>query len=395
MYQARPTITNNLNQQQLLQLMLLADRFAVRKVLSAAAAALVAVPADQFDWDTALQLLQLPWSCVLQPDFKAAHQLAVRRMIQKLGDLETVWASDALQQQLLALPFDVLQQLLQHEDTRVATENTVVFTIERWQRAQVAKQCRSPNDEQVQQLVHLVRMHHCTPYYAGTVMPHSSVVQQGIEHWALPLMRECCTPGSFDMLKLAQCAVLHQYPAWSAAARPKSEQQPVLMWQLPLTTLQSAVEQLFSSGRSARVGLSAVSVVQGQPMQIKALVTDTCNKAGTTDTPALHLGLYLRLLDLPTGAVRIVRAKFSMLARGGDSQHISKWTKTAMSSEKDDWGFTRLLCLGPHRSWQAVKAELKRQGLVHCGASAGDHDATQGHAQGCYLHIEVHVNELD
>jgi hypothetical protein len=120
MYQAQPTITDNLSQQQLLQLMLLADRFEVPKVLAAAAAALVAVPADQLDWDTALQLLQLPQSCGLQPDFKAVHQLALRRMNQQLGDLEAVWASDALQQQLLALPFDVLLQLLQHDDTCVA-----------------------------------------------------------------------------------------------------------------------------------------------------------------------------------------------------------------------------------------------------------------------------------
>jgi hypothetical protein len=392
MYQARPSITSNLSQQQLLQLMLLADRFAVRKVMAAAAAALVAVPADQLDWDTALQLLQLPWSCVLQPDFKAAHKMAVQRIIQQLGDLEKVWASEALQQLLLALPFDVLQQLLQHDETRVATENTVVFTIERWQRAQAATQCRPPPDEQVQQLVHLARMRHCTPYYAGTVMPHSSVVRQGIERWALPLMRECCIPGSFDWLKLAQCAVLRQYPAWSAAARPKSEQQPVLEWRLPLTTLQSAVEQLFSSGRAARVGLSAVSIVQGQPMQIKALVTDTCSKEGC-GTPALHMGVYLRLLDLPAGAVRIVKAKFSVLARGRNGQHVSKWTKTAMSSEKEDWGFTKLLCLGTQRSWQAVKADLRRQGLVHNSGSTGDGD--QGHTQGCHLHMQVHVDELD
>jgi hypothetical protein len=49
MYQAQPTIAGNLSQQQLLELMLLADRFEVPKVLAAAAAALVAVPADQLD----------------------------------------------------------------------------------------------------------------------------------------------------------------------------------------------------------------------------------------------------------------------------------------------------------------------------------------------------------
>jgi hypothetical protein len=267
--------------------MLPADRFGVPKVLAAAAAALVAVPADQLHWDTALQLLQLPQSCVLQPDFTAAHQLAVRRMIQQLGDLEKVWASDALQQQLLALPFDALLQLLQHSHTRVATENTVVFTIERWHRAHRAACSR----EQVQQLMQLVRMRHCTPYYAGTIMPHSNIVKRGIGRSALPLMRECCMPGGFEKMQSANCSVLRKFPAWSAARRPKSTLQPVLEWRLPLATLQSAVEQLFSSGRAARVGLSAVSIVQGQPMQIKALVTDTHNEEAT-DTRSMHHDVY-------------------------------------------------------------------------------------------------------
>jgi hypothetical protein len=298
-YQNQPTIADNLSQQQLLQLMMLADLFGVPKVLAAAAAALAAVlAAGQLDWDTALQLLQLPQSCVLQPDFRAvhepavsrmmqpdfraahepavsrmmhpdfraAHEPAVSRMMQQLGDLEKVWASDALQQLLLALPFDVLLQLLQHEDTRVATENTVVFTIQRWHSAQGAGQCCR---EQVQQLVCLVRMRHCTPYYAGTVMPHS-VVRQGTNRSALPLMRECCTPGGFDTLTTAECSVLQQYPAWSAAPRPKSEQQPVLEWRLLLGTLKTAVEQLSSSGRTIFVGVSAPSIVQGQPMQLRS-----------------------------------------------------------------------------------------------------------------------------
>jgi hypothetical protein len=248
--------------------MLLADGFGVPKVLAVAAAAVAAVPAVQLDWDTALQLLQLPRSCALQPDFKAAHQLALCRMIQQLGDLEKVWSSDALQQQLLALPFGALLQLLQHEDTRVATENTVVFTIERWQRAQGAGQGRR---EQVQQLVQLVRMRHCTPDYAGTIMPHSRVVRHSIERSAVPLMRECCMPGGYDKLDAGE--------------------------------------------------------------------------------------------------------------------HLSKRTEAVMSADLDDWGFTNLVCLGTERSWQAVKAELYSQELVHGGGYAG------AALQGCHLHSVV--KELD
>jgi hypothetical protein len=402
MYQAQPTITDNLSQQQVLQLMLLADRFEVPKVLAAAAAALVAVPPDQLGWDTALQLLQLPQSCVLQPDFKAAHQLALHCMMQQLGDLESVWASDALQQQLLALPYDVLRQLLAHHDTRVASENTVVFTIERWQRGQGARQphrlCRR---DQVQHLMQLVRMRYCTPCYAGTVMPHSSTVQQGIERSAIPLMRECCTQGGFEMLTSAKCSVLQQYAHWSAVPRPKSEQQPVLEWQLLLDDLKTAAEQLFSSSSSSAgsgstvVGFSATSIVQGQPMQTKAQLSNKYNKEGT-DTPALHLGLFLRLLELPAGAVRKVQARFSIMPARlvwGMAATSSHWFETAISAQKDDWGTHKMLCLGNERSWQAIEAELKRLDLVHGGGSAGS--ASQGQAQRGHLHVKVHVEELN
>jgi hypothetical protein len=244
--------------------------------------------------------------------------------------------------------------------------------------------------KQVQQLVQLVRMRHCTPYYAGTIMPHSGIVQKGIERSALPLMRECCTPDGFDMLEKVCCSALQTYPAWSAAPRPESEQQPVLEWRLPMDTLKTAVEQLVSSGRMAGVGVSAQSIVQGQPMQIVAEMADALNDAGT-DT-ALHLGLYLRLLELPAGAVRIVHEKFSIIALGGGA-HLSKLGKQGMSSEKPCRGFANFLCLGTERSWQTVKAELKREGLVHGVGSAGA--ASQGQMQSSYLHIKVHVSTLN
>jgi hypothetical protein len=311
-------------------------------------------------------------------------------MMQQLGDLEKVWASD-LQQLLLALPSDVLLQLLQHEETRVATENTVVFTIERWQAAQDAGQ------EQVQQLVQSVRMRHCTPYYAGTVMPRSSTVRQGVEREARPLMRECCTPEGCDVLASACCSVLEKYPAWSAPPRPKSEQQPVLEWRLPLSTLQSAVKQLFTNGGKVHVGYSAPSIVQGQPMQITAEVTDALKKEGiivSPDTPGLLLALYLRLLELPAGAVRVVRARFSVTLNDGmmgKTALLSEWTQGAMSSERSTWGFW-----GPtvrtERNWQAVEAVLKRGGpptKVHGVGSAAP--VSQGQAHSCHLHIQVQV----
>jgi hypothetical protein len=156
MYQAEPTITDSLSQAQLLQLMLLADCFGCPKVVAVATAAFSAVTVQRLEWDTALQLLCLPRSCAQQQEFKALQVTAVKRLQQQLGDLEQVWADDELQQQLLALPYEVLLQLLQV--TCVASENTVVYTIERW-----CAQFQDITPEQLQQLMSLVRMRHCTP----------------------------------------------------------------------------------------------------------------------------------------------------------------------------------------------------------------------------------------
>jgi hypothetical protein len=173
-YQKQPTIAEGLSHSQLLQLMLLADRFEVPKVQAVVAAAFSTVDPQQLEWDAALQLLDLPPSCAQQPEFKAVQQKAVQRLQQQLGDLEQVWADEQLQQRLLKLPFSALLQLLQHAETRVVTENTVVYTIQKWYNAQPAA---AQVVEQLQQLMHLVRVQHCTHYYASTVMPQSSLVQ--------------------------------------------------------------------------------------------------------------------------------------------------------------------------------------------------------------------------
>uniref|UniRef100_A0A383W8E4 BACK domain-containing protein n=1 Tax=Tetradesmus obliquus TaxID=3088 RepID=A0A383W8E4_TETOB len=393
MYQAQPTTTDGLSQLQLLQLMLLADHFDVPKVQAAVAAALSTVDVQQLDWDAAVQLLQLPPSCAQQPEFEAVRRLAVQRVQQQLGDLEEVWADPARQQLLLALPFEALRQLLQDDTTCVATENTVVYTIERWWGAQYAA---LQHAEHLRALMHLVRMRHCTQYFAGIVMQHSSLVQQSFERTALPLMRECCTLGGFARLQDAKCPVLQQCPAWVAEQRPASARQPVVEWRLPLASLQAPVEQLLSSGGIATVGFSDTCVVQGQPMRIKVEIkaVDTDDKAADTDrAPVLHIGAFLGLRDLPAGSMRLVAATISVLplkAAAPPSKTTGELTERLMSPERI-WGFPQLVPLGTQRSWQAVKAELYRMELVHGGASAA---AVPDQEHSSHLHIKVEVKQL-
>jgi hypothetical protein len=142
MYQRHVTVTSDLTQQQLLHLMLLADRYEVPRVMAATAAAFAqhATPPHQLEWSITLQLLDLPPSCAGQPAFEPVQQLAVARLQQVLGNLEEVWVKQhRLGALLVRLPFNGILQLLQHPRTRVSSENTVVYTIKRWYLAQLAR----------------------------------------------------------------------------------------------------------------------------------------------------------------------------------------------------------------------------------------------------------------
>jgi hypothetical protein len=202
-------------------------------MMEAAAAALVQLAAqpNHIEWDIVLQVLQLPESITQQQQFQHVLQLAADRLQEVLGDLEEVWWDQQSQpaELLKRLPFDCIVRLLSHPDTRVSSENTVVYTIERWFEAQrVLGQLEQPRLQQLQQLMALVHMRNCTSCYAGTVMQQSELVRRCFEVSELGLMREVCSPGGYERIEAARCPVLDRHPAWGAPQRPASNRQPVL-----------------------------------------------------------------------------------------------------------------------------------------------------------------------
>jgi hypothetical protein len=322
MYQRHVTVTADLTQQQLLHLMLLADRYEVPRVMAATAAAFAqhAAPPHHLEWSVVLQLLDLPPSCAGQPAFEPVQQLAVARLQQVLGDLEEVWAQQELGAQLMRLPFNGMLQLLQHPGTRVSSENTVVHSIRAWVVAQELHCREQPSNEQLQQLMHLVRVRHCTPHYARTIMAQMDLVRSCFTASELGLLREVCSPGGYALLSAAGCPALHNYPAWYAEQRPVSARRPVIEWALPLATLQAAVQQQLSSN-SRNLTLAGYDgttyVVQGQVMRMGAAVRDyesnsTSNSTAGSGARHLAIDLFAQLLHLPPDAVHIMSARFSV-----------------------------------------------------------------------------------
>jgi hypothetical protein len=106
------------------------------------------------------------------------YKAAAARVQQEFEDLEETWQQQHKQQMLLALPHGALLDLLKSDTLRVASENTVAYTIQAWaeyqqqqqqqrQRQQQgdgsqSEQQQYPSFEQLRQLALQIRMQHCS-----------------------------------------------------------------------------------------------------------------------------------------------------------------------------------------------------------------------------------------
>lgn len=217
-------LPEQLSQQELLQLLSLADSYKIDKVISAVVSKISSMPVDQLEWDTVLAVLQLP----AEPLYEPATAAAMSRMLQLLGDLDIVWglerpdqrsrlqekiprlqaaaervipmahkvdqlrtaerrvsqlshaviaaaASKTMQlhELLLQLPYEQLLLLLQSKELQVASEDTVHYTITRWMQQQ-----SRVSVGQCKQLLGLLRLECCSPTYLL-----SNVLQTG--SWVL------------------------------------------------------------------------------------------------------------------------------------------------------------------------------------------------------------------
>jgi hypothetical protein len=317
----------------------------------------------------------------------------MQKLQQQLGDLDEVWASDTLQQQLLALPYKVLKQLLQHEGTRVATENTVVYTIEQWYEAQ-----QEQKQWQLQQLMRLVRMWHCTPYYAATVLPQNRLVQLCFEPSELLLVPLVSSkPGMAQILQSAKCDAMEVYPAWSAEKRPTSANPPMVKWDLELSALQSSSQQQQQHIAGGPMGdywtlFSSLCVVRGQVMKLAAHI----GFGRVSHTCELQWGLCFE--GLPPNAVRTVSATTRMARSKAAAAPVVSFCSVHNCSCRgkaaclDEQLNKHFVVFGPQismdgaDSWEAVEAMLRQQGLVH--------PARQGGPARPHLQVSVEVHEL-
>eukprot|EP00878_Enallax_costatus_P018086 GHUV01019028.1.p1 GENE.GHUV01019028.1~~GHUV01019028.1.p1 ORF type:complete len:416 (+),score=156.88 GHUV01019028.1:497-1744(+) len=355
MYQKAPQLSD-LSQQQLIELLLLADRFGVPKVLTAVLELFKAVAVNELQWDTAVALLDLPDSCALQEEWKPVCDLAVSKLLQQLGDLEQVWSDKQLQEMLLALPHAALLQLLQHNSTKVDSEATVVYTIEKWWSKQ---QRPSHKVNQLQQLMQRVRMQHLSRMYIlTTLMKNSMVTPQCFSAAELGIASLCTTADSLQALQAADVEELSKYPAWTATKRPASGRQAI-EWKLPLADLKYAVKQHLANGGATQTVYSQHHTVQGHKARLQLDVTKSA--LARSDAYRTRLGLYMGITDLPAGGICLMTTRLLLKSTGEHAASVRSLVNTVCNGGY--WGgcFVNLGCLDCPAD---AEVALRQQGWV-------------------------------
>uniref|UniRef100_A0A383W8I4 BACK domain-containing protein n=1 Tax=Tetradesmus obliquus TaxID=3088 RepID=A0A383W8I4_TETOB len=375
MYAAQPDLST-CSQEQLLQLLLLADSYGVPKVIGAAAAAFDSIVSADLQWETVQARYALPPGCAELDACKPLFEAAGEKLQDELGDLELAWADASKQQLLLGLPQPALLQLLQDDNTCVASENTVFFTISQWcrQQQQPAQQQQQQQQQEAvamsakHDLLKLVRMQHCTGLYATAVVARTRLAQSLFS--AAEIAEACVLASAGKRSQVAQTLLEHspavaRFPAWKAAKRPASAMRQLdMQWQLPLQQLQEAVQQHLQHKLKMHYLLSTRHTWQGTCFMLKVEVT--------TDTaaPRTQLGLYIRMLDVPSGGVRSATYKLSIAAApgsqaGNTKPDIELGPLTYTWTNEKGRGNNKLVTFDALSNWQQAEAKLRQLGLVH------------------------------
>jgi hypothetical protein len=329
MYSAQPEQhLSSASQSQLLQLLLLADRYQAPRVFSKVIAALQDISLKDIAWSTVAGIYAFPAGCAEMTAFKPVFEMAANKVQTELGDLELVWQmvnhsrsnithaagqpsscsstpqggcglqcngslslqeqqlqlQQQRQQQLLGLPLPALKQLLQDPRTKVASENTVWYTVDRWCKHNAAKAARrkaaaatasakaartaagggsaQQYTAEVVELASLVRLPYCSASFLPMVISPSSLAAAAFtaEDLAVAALLQQ-QPKLHGELRAARHPVIVKFTAWQLGRRPQSSVKFLrLQWKLPLQQVCNLLGQQAASAVTNAAGSTSVHV---------------------------------------------------------------------------------------------------------------------------------------
>jgi hypothetical protein len=380
MYMDAPDLSH-LGLGELLALLALADSYCVPKAAAFAAEAVTrATAGGHLAWQDVAALLSLPGTCLHLPACHDIQQMAVEQLRQQLGDLEAVWLDSDKTQRFLSLPHAGLQHLLEGGATAVTSEDTAVYSVGRWLETHPG----TPQG-QVDALVQLLRLPHCTPnYLAGIVatpghwLHGSSVSKRDLALAAC--LATTCTETMYDEgrhqcdgpyyeegegcamdwppRQLPSSAWMQLHPAWSRCPRMISAITSLpLSWDVPL----SRVQQLHGKAQQERVHqlavCSEIRIWQGRSFALALGV----NTGGST----LEV-----MVQQPEGQLSAVEVEVSVVRSAQRSgtvrcgQHSGQWTR-CVDGSSGCVGLLKVVEHDPDTSWQQVQQLLTGLCYIH------------------------------
>ena len=164
------TIPAGIPQQDLLNIILLADKYDVKRCLEAAGQALGALSASALEWPSLLAIASLPDHLYESDALAAARAVAAERQQQLFSDLEATWATADGRSKWRQLPVRAILQLAASDALCLASENTLFAAIASW----VATSGITATAEELQLLAASIRLPYITPgYLSFVVMQHA------------------------------------------------------------------------------------------------------------------------------------------------------------------------------------------------------------------------------
>lgn len=345
MYADQPDLSD-LSIQQLVQLMLLADSYDVGKVLAAAARALGQLQPEQITLEVVSRVFALPESCLKLKCFEAARTKAAEQLQQQFGDLEEVWGDSSQAEQLLQLPFAAMLQLVQDGRTKVASEDTVMYTLERW-----LGENPDTSSEQQQQLADTVRLPLCTATFLSSAKRVAWLLDAGYTQQELLM---ACVLQGYIRLQEENTWVLEcrqQRAAWDMKKRPSSSRSSASRaWTVPLAEVRSMVEKVTTDGLRRACMPRPPCIWQGREFTLTL----------TYDDGDDSIGLYLGLCNATSAATCCT---FKALQIEGRSREHTM-TGRLVGAYIHGW-LSFVPVPDAAKDWAVVEAALRRERLVH------------------------------
>jgi hypothetical protein len=358
MYADQPDLSD-LSAQQLVQLVLLAESYDVSKVVAAAAEAIAKLRPEQLTPEAISAVMVLPDSCLELDCFKEVKVKASDQLQRQFGDLEVVWGDSSKATELLELPYAAILQLVQDSRTKVACEDTIVYTLGRW-----LEQHPDTSSEQKQQLASTVRLLQCTATFLTSNEPVAWLLDAGCSEQEL--RTACVLQGR---TKKQQTAWVSNFcssrSAWNLQRRPLSDKwlRYELVWKVPLAELRSTFdEEPNDSGKRQLSQPDGSFIWHGREWEVYLEFSGDSNSIGVyvgTEGSRTAFECAVQASRTAGEALRFV----IQAGLVGDGYSYGCPTFVPGPSGSRDWG--------------ALEASLRRQKLVH--------------ADGC-LHLQAGIS---